>query len=64
MTTPDIMSTLLGPYKDTKPSENDMKMLRGDSQLIVVAGRSLSLSKYLGSIALTLSFLVTQPPQL
>lgn len=50
MTTPDIMSTLLGPYKDTKPSENDMKMLRGDSQLIVVAGRSLSLSKYLGSI--------------
>lgn len=39
-TTPDIMSTLLEPYKDSKPTENEMKMLRGDSQLIVVAGRS------------------------
>ena len=38
------MSTLLEPYKDTRPTETDMKMLRGDSQLIVVAGRSLPLS--------------------
>lgn len=37
------MSTLLGPYKYAKPTEKDMELLRGDSQLIVVAGRSLSL---------------------
>lgn len=39
--TPDIMTTLLEPYKDLKPTENEMRMLRGDSQLIIVAGRSL-----------------------
>lgn len=40
-TTPDIMTALLEPYKDLKPTENEMRMLRGDSQLIIVAGRSL-----------------------
>ncbi|MCJ1267190.1 hypothetical protein MMC22_007075 [Lobaria immixta] len=34
----DIMCTLLEPYEETKPTEHDIKMLRGDSQLIVVAG--------------------------
>jgi len=37
------MSALLEPWKGTKPTEDDLRMLRGDSQLIVVAGRSLSL---------------------
>jgi cytochrome P450 len=32
------MSALLEPWKDKPPSEADMRMLRGDSQLIVVAG--------------------------
>ena len=44
MSTPDIMSTLLGPYTETNPTENDIKMLRSDSQLIFVAGRLLPLS--------------------
>lgn len=43
-TTPDIMSTLLEPYKDTKPTEQDMEMLRGDSELLVVAGRLVPLT--------------------
>ncbi|KAF4628189.1 hypothetical protein G7Y89_g9962 [Cudoniella acicularis] len=35
---PDVMSTLLDPYKGQQPPKEDMQMLRGDSQLIVVAG--------------------------
>ena len=37
--TPDIMSVLLVPWKDKKPTGSDLKMLQGDCQLIIVAGR-------------------------
>lgn len=33
------MSALLEPYRNSKPTEEDMEMLKGDSQLIIVAGR-------------------------
>ena len=36
---PDIMAFLLDPWKGRELSISDMKMLQGDSQLIVVAGR-------------------------
>ena len=36
---PDIMSTLLGALQGLKPTPEELQMLRGDSQLIVVAGR-------------------------
>ena len=36
---PDIMSTLLGALQGSKPTPEELHMLRGDSQLIVVAGR-------------------------
>ena len=36
---PDIMSTLLGALQGSKPTPEELQMLRGDSQLIVVAGR-------------------------
>ncbi|TVY81920.1 Tryprostatin B 6-hydroxylase [Lachnellula suecica] len=35
---PDVMSSLLEPWKDKKPTGFDLKMLQGDSQLIIVAG--------------------------
>lgn len=35
---PDIMTTLLAPLKGSKPSHEELEKLRGDSQLIVVAG--------------------------
>lgn len=41
VTTPDMMSSLLEPHKDMKPTADELNMLRGDSQLIVVAGRSV-----------------------
>ena len=36
---PDIMTTLLSPMEGSKPNPDQLAMLRGDSQLIVVAGR-------------------------
>lgn len=40
--TPDIMSTLLEPLQQKeKPSKEDLAMLHGDSQLVIVAGRSV-----------------------
>ena len=36
---PDIMTTLLSPLEGSKPNPDELAMLRGDSQLIVVAGR-------------------------
>ena len=33
------MSALLEPYQNIKPTREDMEMLKGDSQLIIVAGR-------------------------
>ena len=38
------MSFLLEPWKEKSPVGSDLNMLQGDSQLIVVAGRSLDLS--------------------
>jgi len=35
---PDIMSALLAPVHNRKPSQEDMNLLIGDSQLIIVAG--------------------------
>lgn len=62
------MSTLLEPHKDSKPTEKDMEMLRGDSQLIIVAGRLIPLFQILDSIQvnlkLTLPSTVTQSPHL
>ena len=37
--TPNIMSFLLAPLGEKKPTSADINMLEGDSQLIVVAGR-------------------------
>ena len=39
---PDIMSALLQPYAKAGPTADDMQMLYGESQLIVVAGRSVA----------------------
>ena len=36
---PDIMSTLLSSLQGSKPTPEELNMLRGDSQLIIVAGR-------------------------
>lgn len=36
---PDIMSALIEPLKDKQLSELELKMLQGDSRLIIVAGR-------------------------
>ncbi|KAF2875193.1 putative cytochrome P450 [Massariosphaeria phaeospora] len=35
---PDIMSALSAPYKGALPTDKDWRVLRGDAQLIVVAG--------------------------
>ncbi|TVY15568.1 Tryprostatin B 6-hydroxylase [Lachnellula arida] len=35
---PDIMSSLLEPWKNQRPTGADLSLLQGDSQLIVVAG--------------------------
>jgi len=40
---PDIMSALSAPLKGRQPSSAEMNMLRGDAQLIVVAGRYIYL---------------------
>ena len=37
--TPDVMSALLKPYNGAKPSGAGLRMLEGDAQLIIVAGR-------------------------
>ena len=40
--TPDIMTALLSPWADEKkPSDSDLLMLQGDTQLIINAGRSV-----------------------
>lgn len=36
------MSALLNPYGGKKVPEVDLPMLRGDAQLIIVAGRSVT----------------------
>ncbi|KAL9122024.1 MAG: hypothetical protein Q9187_001416 [Circinaria calcarea] len=41
---PDIMSVLLEPWKDRRPTGADLNMLQGDSQLIVVAGSDTTAS--------------------
>lgn len=33
------MTTLLGALQGPKPTPNEMDMLRGDSQLVIIAGR-------------------------
>jgi hypothetical protein len=33
------MTALLEPWKEKAPTESEEKMLQGDSQLIIVAGR-------------------------
>ena len=38
------MSFLLEPWKDKTPTGSDLNILQGDSQLIIVAGRSLVLN--------------------
>ena len=40
---PDIMSALLAPYSKEAPDRSEMQMLHGDSQLVIVAGRCVSL---------------------
>jgi len=45
------MSTLLKPWQDEKPSGYDLRMLQGDSQLIVVAGRYCFFFSWLSSSA-------------
>lgn len=35
---PISLSALLAPVRDRKPSQEDMNLLIGDSQLIIVAG--------------------------
>ena len=41
VTTPDVMATLLGPWKERTPTGTALSDLQGDSQLIIVAGRSV-----------------------
>ena len=41
------MTTLLSPLKGSKPDSQELAMLRGDSQLIVVAGRYIRSGPYL-----------------
>ena len=36
------MSALLEPYKVKKPTGSDLRMLQGDSQLVIVTGRSVT----------------------
>lgn len=36
---PDIMSALIEPVKDRQLTDLELKMLQGDSRLIIVAGR-------------------------
>lgn len=40
--TPNITSFLLEPWQHKRPLDHDLKMLQGDTQLIVVAGRSVN----------------------
>ncbi|KAF4629546.1 hypothetical protein G7Y89_g8601 [Cudoniella acicularis] len=51
---PDIMSALSAPLKGKQPSSAEMHLLRGDAQLIVVAGRSVPAKP---------SFSFTSPPE-
>ena len=53
--TPNIMSFLLAPLEDKKPTSAELNMLEGDSELIVVAGRSVYF------ILFPLSFFFAQP---
>ena len=46
MATPNITSFLIEPFKDEKPKGFDLNMLQGDSQLIIVAGRSVISSEF------------------
>ena len=36
---PDIMATLLEQFQEQAPTGDDLRMLQGDSRLVVVAGR-------------------------
>ena len=52
MGTPNIISFLLDPWKDEKPTGSDLDMLQGDTQLIVVAGRLLNLFRLVSILRL------------
>ena len=44
------MSFLLDPWRDKEPTGQDLNMLQGDCQLIVVAGRSFNLFRLLPTV--------------
>jgi hypothetical protein len=41
---PDIMATLLEPFQEKAPTGDELRMLQGDSRIVVIAGRQDTLS--------------------